>query len=382
MKHYGDLYEQDMKWFEIINALDTLPEEERIERYRAEVQKVEKSILRLTGDPLKLSSRRWEKSERTAEKVEYLLGRRYYLLSKMFEIHCSEAEVKRMESVNAHLYELTCDMFSRTGRMYRNILDLPMDPKDDDLTVEGTLKYWGDSAQDVLHLEDDGFYGSDFTRMILVNATLQRDVKGDLEIISCRPFWNPGCGHKSSMSDAELDIDNHLDDGTTWAESWLRHPKLDHICMCYATHAVVTHQDYPIPDLLRMNTFEVKVDVTVQQISEQDGTRFFWWKDCTEQEFVDKFMHEAQSRPSGESLGEFVWRRGIEYFELEEVEESHRWLLKDFDKHPKMDCEEIKDRLQTDIISISRLPDCRKDDNLAGDFLKALRKIHRELKGL
>ena len=80
MKHYGDLYEQDMKWFEIINDLDTLPEEERIERYRAELQKVEKSILRLTGDPLKLSSRRWEKSERTAEKVEYLLGRRYYLL--------------------------------------------------------------------------------------------------------------------------------------------------------------------------------------------------------------------------------------------------------------------------------------------------------------
>ena len=53
MKHYGDLYEQQMKWFDIINALETLPEEERIERYRAEVPKVEKSILRLTGDPLK-----------------------------------------------------------------------------------------------------------------------------------------------------------------------------------------------------------------------------------------------------------------------------------------------------------------------------------------
>ena len=45
-----------------------------------------------------------------------------------------------------------------------------------------------------------------------------------------------------------------------------------------------------------------------------------------------------------------------------------------------MDCEEIIDRLQTDIIS--RLPDCRKDDNLAGDFLKEIRKIHRKLKGL
>ncbi|MDY4917550.1 MAG: hypothetical protein SO114_07820 [Candidatus Cryptobacteroides sp.] len=47
-----------------------------------------------------------------------------------------------------------------------------------------------------------------------------------------------------------------------------------------------------------------------------------------------------------------------------------------------MDCEEIKDRLQTDIISISRLPDCRKDDSLAEEFLKEIRKIHRKLKGL
>ena len=30
MKHYGDLYEQQMKWFEIIDALETLPEEESI----------------------------------------------------------------------------------------------------------------------------------------------------------------------------------------------------------------------------------------------------------------------------------------------------------------------------------------------------------------
>ena len=362
-----------MKWFETINALETLPEEERMERYRAEVQNVEKSILRLTGDPLKLSSRRWEKSERAAEKVEEMLGRRYYLLSKMFEMHCSEAEVRRMESVNAHLYTLTCDLFSRTGKMYRNILDLPMEPKDDDLTVEGTLKYWGDTAQDVLHLEDDDFYGSDFTRMILINATLQSEVKGDLDIISCRPVWHRECGHTSSMSDAQLGIDNTLDDGTTWAESWLRHPKLDHICMCYATHAVVTHQNYSIPDLLRMNTFEVKVDMYIQQIREQDGSRLGWWNDSTEREFMDKFLHEAVSRPCGESLGEFVWRRGIEYFELEETEEQNKKALDYFRRHPETDCEDIKDSLPVDIIS--KLPDCRKDDSLVEAFLKELQIV-------
>ena len=74
MKHYGDLYEQQMKWFETINARETLPEEERIEMYRAELQKVEKSILRLTGDPLKRNTRL---NERLAIPEE---GNRYYSL--------------------------------------------------------------------------------------------------------------------------------------------------------------------------------------------------------------------------------------------------------------------------------------------------------------
>ena len=50
MKHYGDLYEQQMNWFEIIDALEKKKKKERIERYREELQKVEKSILPLTGD--------------------------------------------------------------------------------------------------------------------------------------------------------------------------------------------------------------------------------------------------------------------------------------------------------------------------------------------
>ncbi len=33
-------------------------------------------------------------------------------------------------------------MFERTGRMYRYILDMPLDEKDDDIEVEGTLRYW------------------------------------------------------------------------------------------------------------------------------------------------------------------------------------------------------------------------------------------------
>lgn len=113
--------------------------------------------------------------------------------------------------------------------------------------------------------------------------------------------------------------------------------------MCYATHAVVTHYLYSIPDFLRMNTFEVKVEVKLQQICEQDGSRLWWWDNCNERQFADKFLHEAEHRPEGMSKGEFIWKRVVEYFEFEERDESD---------------------------SISSLPDCRKDDSLIEEFLK------------
>ncbi len=46
-----------------------------------------------------------------------------------------------------------------------------------------------------------------------------------------------------------------LDDGQTWAEGPLRIPQLDHVCVCYAVHALCTHMRYSIPDLLHMTTY-------------------------------------------------------------------------------------------------------------------------------
>ena len=160
--------------------------------------------------------------------------------------------------------------------------------------------------------------------------------------MTCNPYWDASKGLKPTMSDKELGLENTLDDGTTWAEGWIRHPKLEHLCVCYATHALITHSGYSIPDFLRLNTFEVKVTVMIQQISEQDGSRLWWWKNCQEQQFTDKFLHEARHRPSGQSLGDFIWNRGIEYFGLAESND------------------------------IKKLPDCRHNDTLASSFLQAL----------
>ena len=309
--------------------------------YHSELAERERKILSITGDPLGWDFS-WLKDESKKEEVQSLLLERYRILSEMFELHCSDSEAKRFECQNERLYSLTRDMFSRTGKMYRQMLSSPLEEKDDDFTVEGCLRYWGDTAQDVLHLEDDEYYRSDFTKMIIVNALLQQEKIGDMEVMTCSPYWDASKGLKPTMSDKELGLENTLDDGTTWAEGWIRHPKLEHICVCYATHALITHSGYSIPDFLRLNTFEVKVNAMIQQISEQDGSRLWWWKYCREQQFTDKFLHEAKHRPSGQSLGDFIWGRGIEYFDLNEVDD------------------------------VSKLPDCRHDDTLVPTFLHTL----------
>ena len=310
--------------------------------YHRELAEREQKILSITGDPISCIDYSWLKDENKKETVESLLSERYRILSEMFELHCSDSEAKRFESLNERLFTLTGDMFSRTGTMYRQILSSPLEEKDDDLTVEGCLRYWGDTAQDVLHLEDDEYYRSDFTRMIIVNALLQQEKLGDMELMTCDPYWDASKGLKPTMSDKELGLENTLDDGTTWAEGWMRNPKLEHICVCYATHALITHSGYSIPDFLRLNTFEVKVTAMIQQISEQDGSRLWWWEKCKERQFTDKFLHEAEHRPSGQSLGEFIWNRCVEYFGLNDMD------------------------------NVGKLPDCRKDDNQVMAFMHAL----------
>ncbi len=372
---WEQLSAEDDRFHERMKSYEELPVKERLEKFREEIRDAESKILEITGDPYKEYVSKSCDSEDKREIVENLLGFRGFALSKMFEIHCSEAEVTRIESLNAKLYALTQQMFERTGRMYRYILDMPLDEKDDDIEVEGTLRYWSDARSGILHLEDDDFYSSDFQRMIPIIAFIESECHGDLPFISCDPYWRRDSGHRSSMSDKELGVDNFLDDGQTWAESWLYHPKLNHIVMCYVTHAIVTHNHYSIPDFMRLNDFEIKVEMKLQQFSEQDGSRMWWWDGCGERQFIDKFLHEAEHRPSGMSLGEFVYMRGIEYFDIEGSDESdalvkERMIKTAVETKSAPSPEEIErlypgNRMRT-------LPDCRKDDGKVEEFLTEL----------
>ena len=382
MELWEILSEENDRYHARMDSYESLPEEERLEKYREEIRTAEAKIIEIIDVKNDGSLLKAGDSIDDMDTIEHYLGNRYYALSKMFAIHCSDAEVKRIEEQNAHLLELSNDMYSRTGKMFRYMVAMPLEEKDDDIEVEGTLRYWGDDEQDVLRLEDDEFYASDFMRMIPVIEFIEREHHGDLAIMECFPSWRKGDGlDYASMTDEQLDVVNTLDDGQTWAESWLRHPKLDHIVMCYATHAVDTHYDYSIVDFMRMNTFEVKVNVKLQQICEQDGTRLWWWERCSEQQFREKFLHEAEHRPVGMSKGEFLWKRITEYFSFEERDEDEREVLR---HNQELNERRPGSRIELDPANfradrMASLPDCRQDDSLVDEFLKVAYRIAKEI---
>jgi len=378
MELWEQLSQENDRFHERMESYENLGVEERLDKFREEIRDAEGRILEITGDPYEGYVFKNCDSEDKRDTVENLLGFRYFAISKMFQIHCNETEVARIESLNEKLLELTQQMFRRTGSFYRYILDMPLEEKDDDIEIEGSLRYWDDWKSGILHLEDDEFYGSDFQRMIPIIAFIEREHHGDLAIVNCSPSWGRDSGHKPSMSDKELGVENTMDDGDTWAEGWLRHPKLDHIVMCYATHAIVTHNDFSIPDFMRLNDFEIKVEMKLQQFSEQDGYRMRWWESCEERQFIDKFLHEAEHRPIGMSLGEFVYTRGIEYFNIEEWDEgdkiSKERLLNTSVKTPSSPSVEEMETLYPGN-RLQSLPDCRTNDSKVEEFLMELYRV-------
>ena len=77
----------------------------------------------------------------------------------------------------------------------------------------------------------------------------------------------------------------------------------------------MTHLNYSIPDVLRINNFKIEVKLTLQQYSDQDRNRLWWWSKCDFPRFKEVLMHEAASREKGIPLEDFLLQRCRDYFE-------------------------------------------------------------------
>ena len=281
---------------------------------RAQVQKIEEKILAITGDNVEYNME-WTRSQRKCEQVERLIWKRKHLLDKMFV--ATPEEVVRMEQVNNRLYDLTQKMYARTEALCRKVMTTTYDPEsDDDVDVEGTLKFSANGYSSVLPMANDGYYGSNFYEMFcIINWLYTCDVLDLEEIEECRCYLSPS-DYRPEMSSKELGLTDDLNDGTTWYESVQpAADKLSYICICHAIHDLSDHKPYSIPDILRMNDFWVEVTVKHQLIVEQDGSRLHWWERCSFEEFRDKFVHEAEhNRAPQIRLGQEIYNRTQQYF--------------------------------------------------------------------
>lgn len=215
---------------------------------------IESKIKAIAGYDIDHSDR-WTSCKEKRIQMCLLLESRRHILNKMFQP--SEQNMLRFKAVNARLYTLTRQLHSRVNALESKLsLIINCPDFDDDYEMEGILRYCFNSEDSVLKYDDDKFYGSDFTLMIKFIADMSYgSVKEYIECIHC-----------SSTP---------LDDGKSWNEYPFsgRH-EFDDIVICHAVHQLTDHQLYSIPDLLRLNDFWAEAKLTIQSITEQNGTRF------------------------------------------------------------------------------------------------------------
>ena len=94
-------------------------------------------------------------------------------------------------------------------------------------------------------------------------AILQETEKNKPGMADVSCDWSRLKDKSPSATDNDQECSNDLDDGNSWAEGPLVHPKLSQITICYALHALCTHMNWSIPDVLRINDFSIEVKLTV-----------------------------------------------------------------------------------------------------------------------
>lgn len=218
---------------------------DNIDQLRNRLQECEDYILRI-AKPFKGY---WDKA--TEEVISDHLRTRQWILDEMFEKHATEAEVRRFEVVNERLLALTKQL-NEHHRTLREQMSAIHTLSGEPFELETTLLYsHNEEDPQLFEMEEDAFYGSRWNEMLWV------------------------IGENSRLDDIGWCCGDHicdLDDGQTWAEGPLCIPQLDHICICYAVHALCTHMHYSIPDLLRMTTyaFNYQINMPVDVVSLED----------------------------------------------------------------------------------------------------------------
>ena len=212
---------------------------ETMEFLREKVENLEREILLLTDG----GTARCVSDDKGAYLVK-LIEERKETLDALFQ--ATSDEVMRMDKLNDRLKAITRQMHERVAIVNEDASKIFVDGN---FEVEGNLNYNPNATNAILPMANDDYYGSNFAKIHQVIDMLFN--QGYLTV-KCADFIR-----------AE-DLVNDFSDGKweTAYEDWQpQADKFKYINICFAIHSLNAYHPYSIPDILRMNNFEITVTI-------------------------------------------------------------------------------------------------------------------------
>lgn len=224
-----------------------------IEELKPELVRIESSIKTITGDNIE-NMTYWWRNEEKCDKVETLLQQRRTILNQMFT--ATSAELEHFRQVNEMLYNMTAQLFDRVKDLSHSSEKVANSTYDDDYEIFGTLQVSVELETDILTLDDDDYYGSDFLFMNHILCLIYDGHHGNIEWFNADAI----AGEEKPM----------CDDGVSWNEyPFFDRKEFDDIVICHAVHDICNHKMFSIPDLLRINSYWAETKLILQKIVSQ-----------------------------------------------------------------------------------------------------------------
>lgn len=213
--------------------------------YKEQVQKIEREILAITNNATDIQF-----SDEKGAYLVALIRERKDIMDAMFVD--AVKDTKHIEQVNDMLYSLSRKLYNGVITMYDKAKKtLFKDEPDADFEVKGNLRFAANEEDAVLSLPEDEYYGSNFRKIFSVIDRLHEQgyVRPDyIDSVSSKDLDN-------------ADLGANLDEKSAY-ESW--QPAADifkDLNLCFALHSLHAYHPYSLPDILRMNKFEVTVTI-------------------------------------------------------------------------------------------------------------------------
>lgn len=210
------------------------------------INNVERRVKSIVGEGFRfphLGEQEWK-------RLEWLISVRRSVLDAL--MMPTEEEVRMMGEQNERLLEQTHRLYDKTFEMWKVMNDAGLNSND--YCVRATFDFGRSEENVVRRLDNDNWYGSDFSRMIGILADFgrreNRTISHIHETLQC---------FGQSEEKARGELVGVLDDGDTWADGALCNQAFKNIAVCYMLHAVCSHFHYSLADVLRMDSFTIRV---------------------------------------------------------------------------------------------------------------------------